>query len=551
MSPARTRAVRLSALALATGTVVATAATGATAAASSSTPTSYAGNTGSSEVSLALTLPGASTLAGQLGNLPVASPIGSDGAISASLLEQTGSLQHDGTGKTADVATSTSTLVGGTLGATLTSLQQQSQGSLVLNQTVTSSLKHPGTVTSSPALAQITDNLPAQIKALLDLNVPGLSVTTAASPLATSGKSVVAGVDLGKIADAFPAGSLDALTAALNAAVTQLQGATTTASGSLGSALTTLTGQLGGILGGTPLAGLGTTITNDSTDLQTLLTELSNELPGVISNIEDGSIVSLNGLSTTHDVKTVGAQQISTVSNKLASLSILGGLFTVDGFANSLTTQAGGTAGTAKVIAQPNLAKVTAGTNNELSVVLGSISSVSGSVAQLYADTAAGVPGLSSTQIATLTSLLQPVTDGLTTLTDALNSALGAAGVSIKQDAVTQNDVAKDGTSAKAALSGLQIVIDPLSKLPIPALAKKGNAAAAATPPLLAISVGALDADSAASVVSPAVAGESDATTGVLAFTGADLPLTAGIATLLIAGSVGLVIRRRRTTEEI
>lgn len=558
MSLTTGRTVRLSALALATGTLVATAATGAGAAPAKPADNpllSYAGNTGSQGVGLSLHLPGGSTLAGALAAAPapISSLIGSDGSISLSLLDQNGSLQHDATGKLPDVGTSTSTFAGGSLGSLLTAL---SQGGLVLNQTITSTLANTQPVHSSPALGVITNQVPAQVSGLLGLQLPGLQVSSAQAPLATSGDSVLAGLDLGKIANALPAGSLAALEATLNTVVTQLQTSLSTANGALATALTAITGPLAGALAGTPLAGVGTALTADSASLQTALTQLENELPTIISNIENGSIVSLKGLTTTHSVTQTGGVQTSTVSNKLAEVGILGGLVDLEGFANTLTTQAGTASGVTKVIAQPNLAKVQLGTNNELSVVIGSISTVQGTIADIANNTlGVAVPG-------GLTTALTSLTGGLATLSAALNSALSAAGVKIEQDAVTKNVVSADGTSASGALSGLQIIVDPLASLPIGALplAQKGSGltapqATAPAPPLLDINVGALAADSSVAAITPArtVASPAPTAPGMtqLPYTGADLPLTGAVAVTLIAGGAALVLRRRRAGSEL
>jgi hypothetical protein len=532
LTPGRT--ARLVALAVATGTIVVAASSGAVAASKgpqTATPLSYAGDTGSSGLALALTLPLASALSAPLAGAPgLGGLINSDGTISLSLLNETGSLQHDGTGKSAPIATSQGVFAGGTLGTVLTNLSQPPN--LVLNQTVISTLAHPNG--TSAGVVGALASLSPPLSTLLDLKLPGITETSAAAPMSTDGTSVIAGLDLGNIGEALPAGTLTTLTAALTNAVTQLNSVI----GPINAVLATL----GGPVKGTPLAGLAAALTSLSGELSGLTTEIN----AAINSIASGSIVSLKTLTTTHSLQTVGDEEISTVSNKLAGLSILGGLVTLAGFSNSLTTEAGGTAGTAKVIAQPNLATATAGTNNELQIALGAVSSVQGTIADIVND---------ATGTLALSTALETLTSGLSTLTDTLNTALGVAGISIKQDAVLTDQSASNGSSATGSLTGLEIVVNPLngllptgSSLP---LATTDNAAApaAATPPLLTLDIGALDASSAAAIVTPTVAATPTAPTAPvkrLAFTGADLPLTAGIASLLVLGGAYAARRRRR-----
>lgn len=548
------RTVRLSALALATGTVVVAASTGASAAPKIDPAFSYAGTTGSANIGLAVNLPGSSAVTTPLGtaftSAGLTSPFTASGGLNLAVLQETGQLLHDASGKAAPVATSQGTLLGGSLGDLLTSLQKMSNGSLTLNQTVVSSLANPGTHTSSQALGQLTANEPAQLAGLLALTAPGISETTVTSPTSTSGTSKVASLDIGKLADLFPAGTLDQLEAALTAAQTQVTSTISTINSALGSGGSMLLGNL-------PPNQLTTALKGGLTQLQTLLTELNGEIPKAISSLVDGSIVSLTGLSTTHSVNTSGGEQVSTVSNKLAGLSILGGLVTLDGFSNSLTTQAGGTAGTAKVIAQPNLAKATVGTNNELTATIGQITTVSGTIADLISQQGA------------LGSVLGPINTGLTSLSDALATAFGAAGIHVYLDKVTKNEVAKDGTSAKAALAGLEVVFAPPSGLPssfpttVPGIGslarpRATSAATTATPaptssasaaaaPVLDIHIGGANAASVVAVPATAVAPAipTRPSSGQLAFTGADLPLTAGVATLLVIGGAYAVRRRR------
>jgi hypothetical protein len=555
MSLTTGRTVRLSALALATGTLVATVATSAGAAPNHlTTPPkdlTYAGNTGSSVVSLKLNVPAGVQLSSLLGTVTGAvdlpNPISSGGEISLSLLNQTGSLEHDATGATADLATSVSQFAGGTLGELLTKLQSTLQNSLILNQTVTANLKTLSD-TSSPLLGSLNGlTQVASLPDVLQTKLPKLTVSSTTGTLGTAGQSVIAGVQLGNLADLLPAGTLDSIESTLNGIVgtAASTGSSTTSTllTTLQNTVTTITSELNSASGGVT-APLSSAVTTALTNLKASLTSLINELPTIVSSIEDGSIVSLNGLTTTHSVTTVGSQQVSTVSNKLEGLSLLGGFVTLDGFSNSLTTKAGGTAGTAQVVAQPNLVKATVGLNNELSAILGPGGLTLDGTVPAILD---GVPGLSS--------LVSTLNTTFGTLQTDLNSILDVAGVQILADQVNKSEtsVAADGSSAKGALSGLQVIVNPLDGALTNALAQKGSAVSAADP-LLDISIGALTANSAAAVVTPArtvVATTPTTPVKRLPYTGADLPLTGGIAALLVAGGAAIVIRRRRTGADL
>lgn len=475
------RVLRAAAALLAGGSVV--LVTGAAhAAGGPGLPLSAAGNTASTAVSVALHLP-------------------APGDLQLSLLDQTGSLQHQPGAP--DVATSVSTLGGGPLFA--------AGGPLAAaNQTVRADLDHPSAA-SSPALT-----VPAQLATVLHAGVPALSVRSARDPLATTGNSSVAELSLGRLADLLPAGSLDALTRALS----QLVGtAASPGSGAAAAPANTAQGALGGVL-----ASVDATLKQQSgvdpgtrqalTTLRGTLGALQADLPQVVGALSGASVVDLRGLSTTHSVQQSPAVQQSTVRTTLTSLSLLGGFVSLSGFDNAVTTRAGGVAGSAQTILQPNVARVSVGYRNELSALLG--------------------PG--GLQLSGLPAALPaPVATALNTLQDRLNALLNVAGVQIQPDAVTANTAAKDGTSATGALSGLRILVAPA----LPAAPGSSGQPAA---PLAAVTVGAIRASSAARQL-PAAAPAAPATP--LAYTGADLPASGAVATVLVGLGV-LAARRRR-----
>lgn len=543
MSLARTRAVRLSALALATGTLVATATTGAFAAGSGSAPTSYQGSTVSNAISLSL-------LKGAPGLSSIPGIDTSQGVVSAQLLNGTSTLVHDGTGTRPDSANSTITLLGGTLASLAAA-----SGSSNPIPTASSSLTNPGPNKAGGPLGAPASNT---LGPLGTITAPGFTATSTKSPLSTS--TSAAGLDLStlKLSDVVPASVLSQFTTGYQALLTQV--------GTLQSAISTLGGAT------STIPGIGTAVAS----LSSALTTIQQQAQAAYNQITGGALATVNGLVSDSSINTVGSQAVSTAHVELGSLNLLGGFASVTGFNNTVTAKAGGTAGSASFTPTVNNGGVGALT------VAGAGGSLSGA-------------GL-STDLGPLTTLLATLpgtsafASGLSSAVTALQSGLaqlnaGLMGlVTITADTPSNVSVATDGTSASGQIDGLGLAINlpnlsglpslptlpslpaPLSTIPglstiistlsglgIPGLGSLSARAAAAPTQVLALSVGSASATAGALAQAPNVAGETNAATptGTLAFTGADLPLTAGIATLLVAGSVGLVIRRRRTREEI
>jgi hypothetical protein len=546
MTLARTRVVRLSALALATGTLVATASTGAFAAGSSSGPTSFEGSTTSNAISLSL-------LKGAPGLSSVPGIDTSQGLVSAQLLNGTSTLVHDGTGSKPDSADSTITLLGGTLASLAAA-----GGSSNPIPTASSSLKSPGPNSAAGPFGAPAMNT---LGPLGTITAPDFTATSTKSPL-TTGTSA-AGLDLStlKLSDVVPASDLAQFTTGYKTLISQVS--------TLQSAIAALAaaGSALPVPAGTDPIG----------DLSAALTTIQTEAQNAYDQITGGSLATAENLVSDSSIKTVGSQEVSTAHVALGSLSLLGGFASVTGFNNTVTAKAGGTPGTASFT--PDM---THGGEGALTVagVGGSLDGSGLSITGL--DSAlSGVLGSSDTFTAQLNNAFTALQSGLTMLNQGLMGL-----VTLTADTPSDVNVAKDGTSASGRLDGLGLAINlpdfsglpslptlpalpaPLSGIPglatiistlsglgLPGVGSLSARAAAAptTTQVLGLSVGSASATAGALVQSPAVAGESNATTptGVLAFTGADLPLTAGIATLLIAGSVGLVIRRRRIHEEI
>lgn len=504
---ARKIALRLTTLATVAGmtaaAVTAAAATGAAAgstAAGSAPPLSYQGSAASDGLLLLLTPPS------QIASLPSLPLPGADlsKGLSLGLVHAEGALSHDATGRSADVASSKASFGTGVL---FTSLLDR----LGLNTSVLADLAHPGTHTA-PGLA--AGQIPArQNVTVARTQLPSLTATALPTPLSTTINNTGVGLTAAKLSDLIPA--------------SQLQPLITMVSQQLTGGSATLSQQVGSILGQLPAGTPADKLRAALSSLQAQLTALDGVVNGSLANLENGALIDISGLQSDHSLQRVGQQEVSTVHAHLAKLSLLGGLITLDGFDNRLTTYAGGTAGSAKVVPQPNAAVVKIG--NVLSAVIGpnGLKVDTSALNAVLTTLGAGAvpPGLAQA--------LTQLDAGLATLNAGLNGLLNVAGISITQDKVAAQKVAADGSAASAALSGLEIRV-----------AQPGGQA-----PLLDVLIGRLQAASGArpaAAAGPAVLAAPAPTTGTLAYTGAQFPLTGTIALLAIGLGVAVLAGRRR-----
>lgn len=232
-------------------------------------------------------------------------------------------------------------------------------------------------------------------------------------------------------------------------------------------------------------------------------------LPASIAQVQNKPIVSLGALRSAQSITQTGDGVKATATTKLASLNLLGGFVTLDGFENTATAFANGVAGGATAVPQPAVAKVVVA--NDLAVLGLDVKGVRAQVGSIQ-----GVP---AEVVAAVNTALDAVEAGLKQVFDA-------TGVSITQSAGT-NKVSPDGREATAAASGLLINLAP------------GGTQ------LLSLEIGAASATALAQqpVVPPVVPPVEPPVTPNLPKTGAELPLTGGAALLLLAGAVA--VRRR------
>lgn len=568
------RRAALAGVTLTTGAVIAVAA-GAGMPASADAPlapASFEGTTNEYGIHLSA-----------LGGLPgLASIPGLDllHGIELDLNHATGTVLHDATGKSPDTANSTDVLLDGTL-----EKLAASAGGSAFVPNVSSSLTNPGPNKAGGALG-LPDPLDLRVASA---GVPDITATTTKTPLSTTLTGAALNASALNLADLLPAGSLSAFSAdftTLLDQVTTLQGVLAT----LRSATSTLP-----LPAGTdPIGALSAT-----------LSTIKNEAHSAYNQVTSGALLSITGLQVAHTLETVGAQQVSTAHAELGEISLLGGLVTVDGFSNTVTAKAGGSAGSASftpAVTDGGLGAVrVAGAGGSLSA--SGVSADLGPLTTLLD----GLGGGDATAAFT-----QALGSGLDTVLSSLNGLLLGI-VQVSADTPQNVQVASDGTSAQGTLSGLEIRINAptsaitslpslptvglptglvgaltsavsglpvlgtiLSGLPTGALAPLTGSAGAtpadtstteqtrtgepsaneASPtvspattaaPLLDIALGSVSAMAAARIGTGALAVAPDTTSaaGPLAYTGAALPVTGGIAFALVLGGAYAARRRR------
>jgi hypothetical protein len=586
--------LRGSALLVASVTTVVTAALGAGAATPTTTPgKAYAASTLSNALNLSIlaNAPGLSSLPSTVDT--------SDGALSLELLSANALVMHSSSGTPADVAGSKIALVGGTLAGLASA-----SGMTNADPTATSSLADPG-----PNTADGTFGLPDPftLGPAASGAVPELTAATVKSALSTTSSGT--GVDLSALtlSDLTDTSSLSAGCTALTGQFSTLLGAlaTLTSTGTLPTGVlptglpTTLTGRAAVAVSApvsipvsvpvsvpslpvTVPSGVPTALPTGSlpslSSLESVLTAAQTEATAFCGQLLNGALISLKGLQSTSSISHVGSQEVSTAHVELGSASLLGGLCTLAGFDNTVTAKVGGT---------PGSASFTPVTTD------GGIGSADCAGTTLGFDST----GLEGSLGVALGTALDPAINALELGLSSLNSALTMAGglIQITADTPTNVSVKADGTSATGELSGLRIAVSVPTALPgLPSdgfgglptgVGGLGAQAATATPStsssstatptpsagtstaaasgnigILTLAVGEVGAQAEIGTLTTKVLGETITKTpataapvpaGKLAFTGADLPATGGVALLLVLAGAYAIRRRRVGHDDI
>jgi hypothetical protein len=365
-----------------------------------------------------------------------------------------------------------------------------------LNKAVTTTLASPG--------PRRTSDLSFDQAGIGPIDVAPLQAVTTPSTLGNASQGALTDLSLLSVKDILGATLPPSVTAALTTAGTTLQ-----------TALTTLTGAVNTAIGNLPLPAQA-----QVKAIEAEITTIEKTVQNLPTTLLTKTLVSLAGVSVSQSITHTATGVVATARSSVANLSLLGGLVVLNGFDNSVTAAAAGTPGSATANPQPNVA--TATVQNLADVSLGStgLQADLGSLSGL---------GVSAPVVAALNT-------ALTSVVSALNSVLGSVGVSIVPAAYTRA-AAANGTSSSATSSGLAISVAP------PGL----TSGSAANDALLLVRIGAADASVEAAVSSPPVTSAvPPASAPQLAYTGADLPLTGGVALVVLAAGVAVLRRRHR-----
>jgi hypothetical protein len=497
------RVARLTALALATGTLVAAGA--GTAGASSTQKTDFTASGGGSVIHLTVNLP--SQLGDALNKLGVPQTLTQDIVLTG------------GTIRTSDVkAIATSTLGANGNVVALSDL---------LNKSVTAEYGKPAPAPFSVIPQQLKDGL-----AGFGINVEALALNSTANNPTVDGqlshsKSTVTAlsVDGAGVLDTILAQVTAQLQAVLATALgtTGFTSASTSALGTASAVTDAAQGYLGTVFGaintatGNALVGqtsqVQDTIKATVAQVLTQLNNLPNVLGATLKSQADTSLLKVGLIESEQSVDRAAGVVTSTSSNKLVGLSVLGGLVTVNG----LTSQASAALG-------DNVHKATAdpGQNAVLDANVADLLHVT-----LGKDLGINVSGLP-------TEVQGPVQTVLNQVSSLVSGVLGATLTQTKADKpiITSDHVA-------SSVSAAHLTINPTLPLPTGAVQLFDK-------PLLDIQFVPATADvvKANGAVPPQVTPATAHSTPVFAPTGANFALTAPIAISLMG--LAVVARRRR-----
>jgi hypothetical protein len=494
------QAVRLASLAVASGVLVA-AGTGAAGATTQKTTLKHKvqGAAQTDVVQVSLNVPLGSdlaTLLPQLGQgIDLAKP------ITANLIHTEGQLVRNQITGAVDAATSVSKLASGTLfdnGGLLSSV----------NRSVTASLAKPGSYANTDGLAKTVGPI--------SVSIPTLRASAVKHLLSTAGKGQLAGLSVADLKSLLKGADLAALNEALAKVIGTPGDTEGSAVGTIVKTVDSLLTKIDSTLQATPVGSAAHTAL---AALQKVIKGLQDALPRLVATLQNGSIVDLKALDSSHSIATtVGNTVTSKAGVTLAHLSLLGGFVSLDGFDNSVVARATGKAGGASYIANPNVAKVHVGSPVGLDLVLGP----NGLAASL----------LGSALPAQVISLVN-------TLVKSIENILSLAGVKISAAQISHK-FNSDKSAVTVASSGLQVLVNsPLNRT------NKDIRKA-----LVGVTVGAASATAgsftAASVTKPTPVVTPKTPKGDLPHTGANLPVTAGAALVFLIGAA--VLRRRMSS---
>ena len=234
--------------------------------------------------------------------------------------------------------------------------------------------------------------------------------------------------------------------------------------------------------------------------LNQLLSAIQTQVGGLDANTK---LIDLGVMTSDQTISRAGHQVTSTVSNQLAGLSLLGGLVTVDALKSEASATAGGTPGTSAVTHVPGV--LTVHIADLLTLKIGKTIELGGTIGNtLPAD------------------LKKTVNDTLATVLDLLRTQLG---LDFQPGAFVEN-ISPDGSSAATTVNAAKLILSP------PALASLLPAGEKLITVEMVGAQAAVGAQ--VIKTSPHNSTPAAITVHSLPRTGASLPLTGGIAAGLI-----------------
>ncbi|MHB8451988.1 MAG: hypothetical protein ACYDAQ_16310 [Mycobacteriales bacterium] len=481
MARSTSKGARLTALALATGTLVVAAASGAGAA---TNVQQFSAQAGGSALNLSVYLP--VDVAGLTVNHHF--------DLSISLTNGVATL--NGVTKVANTS------------ATLASTTSSILGALV-DKNTSASLSSPSESTSILG----PETLPAGLGSVALGPVSSSVGSLTNSALVARSSSALDAITL--VPTGLPA--ISSVTSTLTSTLNQALGtASSTANGAAG----TLTNAINGAVNQLNTASQGATapVVTAVKSVESTLTGALTSVEATLSSLTAApALLSMTNVVQNHSITRSGDAITSSASAALGNLNILGGLVSLSGLDSAVTATAGGVPGSAHVTfpAQPVVKLSVA--NNALTFLIDS--------------TGLHLQGALS---AVPASLQSAVNGALGNLTSLLNQV---AGVSVTYGKGT-SQAAANGTFAAGQISSTAVTITPAVLKPL---------LPAGAPYFLQVSLVPVHASVANRLVPASVANPTivpNIPTHTLAYTGADLPISAGIATGL--AGLALVIRRRR-----
>jgi hypothetical protein len=303
----------------------------------------------------------------------------------------------------------------------------------------------------------------------------------------------------------------DPVTGALTNVLGTVQSTTSTATATVSGLVNTAIGTLNAASSNAAApvtAPVQAAIATVTTALDDLITTIQSAVTGLTSGT---GLIDLGIMKSEQTITRTGLAVTSNVKNSLAGLSLLGGLVTVDGLTSEAQATAGGKPGTASVLHTPGV--LTLKVADALTLKIGKTIELAGTLGSaLPAD-------LQNTVNGTLTQVLGLLRDTL-----GLDFAPGSS----------VESVAKDGTSAATTVSAAKLTLNPPV---ISALLPKGEK-------LITVELVGAQAAVGDKIIAQTITPSTPITKTTLPRTGANLPLTAGIATGLMG--LAFVARRRR-----